>query len=183
VSTVQRAVEVAATVVLLAGSAWLGQLVYHNNWGHVSQEPAPANFPEEIVARTSTGTPTVVQRDRLGDKAVFLVLSVDCRYCKENGPNWKALVEEIGDDAGSDVRVSVLSLSSPEDTAGYLEEHGISAPVLHIDRAELGVLGLRGVPATLGVSPRGGTMRAWTGVLDDAVQATILAWTATSRTN
>lgn len=101
VIAMRRWIEVGATVALLVGSAWLGQLVYHNNWGHVAQAATPTTFPEEIVARTPSGTPTVVQRDRLGDKAVFLVLSADCRYCKENGPNWKALVEEIGGDAGS----------------------------------------------------------------------------------
>lgn len=170
----RRAIDVTITVVLLVGFAWLGHLYHHNRWGH--QPPRGVDFPEEIIAQTPSGDLTVVLRDALPERAVFLVLSADCRFCEENGPKWRALADRLQDLPGA--HLVVLSISEPAETDAYLRKHSLNVPVLHLDHAELETLGLRGVPATLAVNSGSGRMRPWLGVLDDSDQKAITAWAA-----
>ncbi|MFW6198873.1 MAG: hypothetical protein ACOC5E_03525, partial [Acidobacteriota bacterium] len=83
-----RWLELAAVVLLLVGSAWLGRLLVHNHvlHGDAPEAPglrfAPASVPAASLEGEAGELEIVGQERRL----LLLVLSTDCPFCRQNMP-------------------------------------------------------------------------------------------------
>jgi hypothetical protein len=166
--------------LLILGSFWFGTLVYQNHWAQPGKPPPISSAaPEAISTWTLAGEARSLEPGDLKHPILLLVLSADCRYCEQNAPQWRGLVDSLGG-AESAPAVLALSLSDAEDTGRYLEDNHLEVPVLLIDQAELSALGLRGVPGTIALDPGSDRMRSWIGVLSKSETATILAWAKAS---
>jgi len=165
-------------VALLAGTAWLAQQVHHNYVVHprtVASEGV-AVAPMTVPARSATGGVAPLAVRAVPRAQLLLVVSTDCPFCEQNMSEWRRLTDAL--DALGDTRPTavVLSVSGPEETAAYLERHGLEAEVRLIDRAVLPLLGVTGYPSTVAVDPSTGAISSWTGVLGDADHQAIMAW-------
>jgi len=177
---VRRYADYFVIGLLCLGSFWFGGLVYENHWGPPEKPAAVSSAaPAAIHTKTLAGDTLPLNAGNLKRPTLLLVLSADCRYCEQNAPQWRGLVDSLRGTESAPA-VLALSLSDAEDTARYLEDNHLEVPVLLIDPAELPALGLRGVPGTIALDPGSETMRSWIGVLSDSETATILAWAEAS---
>lgn len=169
-----RILEYAVIGALVGGTAWLGQLTYHNVVVHGQAEPATVRTaPVDLPVTSIAGQPASLPVD--GRNLMFLVLSTECRYCEQNMPEWRRLVAEVRALGDTAPEVVVLSVSEARETERYLERHGVDVPVMLIDPSVLELLGLDGYPSTV-VVDAGRALSAWSGVLDTAEHAALLAW-------
>ncbi len=169
--------EYGVIALLLAGTAWLGQLTYHNVVVHGRLTQAvPSVAPVELPVTTLTGqavTLPLAGRDRA---VVLLVLSTECPFCEQNMPEWRELAEAIGRLGPGAPELLALSVSPAEDTRRFLREHGVDVPAMLVDRAVLTLLGLPGYPSTVTVNPIDRAMAAYTGVLTSGDQRVLISW-------
>lgn len=170
----RRWFEAGTLCVLLAGSAWLGQLMHHNYVVHDEGRSAPALAPADVPALDGAGVPAAVV---LADRArplLMLVLSTECPFCEANMPNWKALAAQMEREDAPEL--VVLSVSPAQATRAYLERHGLQVGFRVIDPSALELLGLEGYPSTVAFHPGDRRLRTWTGVLTEGDQRAVLAW-------
>jgi hypothetical protein len=175
--TSRRWIEIGTLCVLLAGSAWLGQLVHHNYVVHADGGSGPMLAPAHVPAVDGDGVAAplvLVERSR---PLLMLVMSTECPYCEANMPNWRSLAERIDDTDGPEI--VVLSVSDAAATRAFLERHGLEVPFRVIDSSALELLGIDGYPGTVAFHPEDRVLRDWAGVLDDADQEAVAAWART----
>ena len=175
-----RVLELTTIGVLLAGSAWLGQLVHHNYVVH-SDAVVGANAlaPGDLPARDAAGATAPVQLAGRERPLLLLVLSTECGFCEANMPNWRSLADRI-DAAGAQApELMVLSVSPVAETRAYLERHGVDLPFRLIAPSSLPLLGIDGYPGTVAFHPADPALRVWAGVLDQAQQEAVMSWSRT----
>ncbi len=176
-----KLLEYAVIGVLIAGTAWLGKLTYHNTVEHSQTVQTRAVAPLEIPGASLDGTMTSLAVEGRQRALMLLVLSTECPFCEQNMPAWKRLVTELAAQADTGPEVVVLSVSPPEATRAFLAAHGVGARVVIVDRSVLRLLGLRGYPVTIAVQPGSRAMTAWSGVLNEADHRTLMVWAASTR--
>jgi hypothetical protein len=170
-----RVVELVVVGLLLVGTAWLGRLVQHNYVVHPSAVASSgiAVAPMAVPARLATGAEAALAVRAVSQAQVLLVVSTDCPYCEQNMPEWKRLAATFDALGANGPRPVILSVSGAEETATYLQRHGLEAEVRLVDRA---VLPVTGYPATVAVDPSTGAISAWTGVLSEGDHQAVAAW-------
>lgn len=173
----RKAIQVGALVLLAIGGVSLGKSA-----ARILLQP-----PDSVALETQMMAPSMVLgEDRSGASvsvpiaartrpvAIF-ALSVQCPYCQRNLPNWREIARAVNSQ-GTEVELLVLSTSTPEETAAYLEANQLPRNVVYVDAGELQALGLPGVPGTVAVTPGDPTVRKWVGVLEASDVSKITAW-------
>jgi len=178
-----RIIEGVVVVTLLAGTAWLARQVHHNYVVHPRSlaSEGVAVAPMAVPARSASGGVAPLEIRSVPRAQVLLVVSTDCPFCEQNMPEWRKLTESLNGLGEARPSVVVLSVSGAEETAAYLERHGLQAEFRLVDRAVLPLLGVTGYPSTVAVDPSTGAISSWTGVLGDADQQAIMAWSDAPR--
>lgn len=177
-----RFLEILVVAVLVAGTAWLGKLTYHNTVTHGADAPrqgvqvAPVDIPAMSIGGQLVDL-TIQGRER---SLILLVLSTSCRYCEQNMPAWHRLVQEVRSLGPDAPELVALSVSTADETQAYLQDHGIDVPVLLIDPTVLTLLGLTGYPSTLTVERTTRSMATWSGVLEEGDHRALLSWARTA---
>jgi len=175
-----RVTELTAIGLLLAGSAWLGQLVHHNYVVH-SDAVVGANAlaPGDLPAHDPAGTPASVQLAGRERPLLLLVLSTECGFCEANMPNWRSLADRIGEAGERAPEVLVLTVSTATETRAYLKRHGLDLQFRVIAPSSLPLLGIEGYPGTVAFHPSDPSLKVWAGVLDDGQQEAVMSWSRT----
>jgi peroxiredoxin len=98
-------------------------------------------------------------------KTLLLVFSPQCRACKENMPNWQAILKQIDRDAYRVVAASVRT----EETRKYLQQYGISdlPAIADVDLKVKAAYNMSVAPQTILISPNGVAERVWIGRFND----------------
>ena len=100
--------EVTTILALIAGTAWLGQLVRHNYVTHAesSGSAGPVTAPVDIPARTLGGVDAVLQVSGREAPLMLFVLSTTCPFCEQNMSEWRSLaarIDELGPASAGDL--------------------------------------------------------------------------------
>ena len=178
-----RIVEGVVVVTLLAGTAWLAQQVHHNYVVHPRSlaSEGVAVAPMTVPAKSASGGVAPLAIRSVSRAQVLLVMSTDCPFCEQNMPEWRRLTDSLKGLGDARPTAVVLSVSGAEETAAYLERHGLQAEVRLVDRAVLPLLGINGYPSTGAVDPSTGAISSWTGILGEADHQAIMAWSEAPR--
>ena len=176
--------EVTTILALIAGTAWLGQLVRHNYVTHAesSGSAGPVTAPVDIPARTLGGVDAVLQVSGREAPLMLFVLSTTCPFCEQNMSEWRSLAARIDELGPRAPEIYVLSVSAARETRDFLAMHELDLPVRLVDPAVLPLLGLSGYPSTLGIDPVTRGIAAWSGVLNIADQAVVHTWARSAMT-
>ena len=170
-----RLLELSTVAVLVAGSAWLGQLVHHNYVIH-GEPTEGALAPPDVPASSADGAVAPVNLAGRERPLLLLVMSTECGFCEANMPNWRQLAGGIGTAGDQAPDLLVLSVSPADATEAYLQRHGLDLPFRVISPASLPLLGIEGYPGTVAFHPDDPTLRVWAGVLEAPHQEAILSW-------
>lgn len=173
-----RLLEYAAIGVLVAGTAWLGQLTYHNTVVHSRTVESRAVAPVEIPGASLDGSLTSLAVEGRERPLMLFVLSTECPFCEQNMAGWRRLSAELSAQGEGAPEVVVLSVSPAAETRAYLEAHGVQARVVMVERSVLKLLGLTGYPSTVVIDGGSRDMTAWSGVLDEYDHRALMAWSA-----
>ncbi len=181
---IAKIAEVGLILVLVAGTAWLGQMMHHNyvTHGQASRINGPLTAPVDIPGRTLTGEPSALDVSGRPRPLMLFVLSTACPFCEQNMPEWRSLASQIAELGPRAPEIYVLSVSTPDETQEFLATHELDLPVRLVDKAVLPLLGLTAYPSTLGIDPLTRGIAAWDGVLNDADQEVVRTWARSAMT-
>ena len=161
--------EVTTILALIAGTAWLGQLVQHNYVTHAesSGSAGPGTAPVDIPARTLGGVDAVLQVSGCEAPLMLFVLSTTCPFCEQKHVG---MAEPGSHGSTSSVRERRRSMccrsARARETRDFLAMHELDLPVRLVDPAVLPLLGLSGYPSTLGIDPVTRGIAAWSGCIE-----------------
>jgi peroxiredoxin len=100
-------------------------------------------------------------------RQVLFVLTTTCPYCKATLPVWARLADSLTRLPNHSIQVIAISLDSIEATRRYVEDHGLSYPVITFPSPKLRRLYRAGtVPETVVLDKEGRVLHARTGLLD-----------------
>ncbi len=175
---IAKIAEVGLILVLVAGTAWLGQMVHHNyvTHGQASRINGPLTAPVDIPGRTLAGEPSTLDISGRPRPLMLFVLRTTCPFCEQNMPEWGSLAARIAELGPQAPEIYVLSVSPAGETRDFLATHELDLPVRLVDTAVLTLLGLTGYPSTLGIDPLTRGVAAWDGVLNGADQEIVHTW-------
>lgn len=174
---VTRIGEYVILAVLVAGTAWLGKLVYHNRTEHGKTSANEVRrAPRLIPAKGGGGEAADLRTDGRTRPLLLLVLRTECPFCEQNMPGWGELLADLAVLGDGGPEPVVLSVSPPEETAAYLARHDLEVGVRYVEPGVLPLLGLVGFPSTVAIDPGQGSLSVWDGVLTETDRRTVLAW-------
>ena len=117
-------------------------------WRHVDLPHAGMVVPP-FDAVTLAGDSVTVGHLRRGARQVLFVFNTRCGNCLVTLPAWQRMTEALKPHADS-VEVYGLSLDPVPETRAYIEEHGLTFPVVpFLDERMQELYRIRGVPITL----------------------------------
>jgi hypothetical protein len=101
-------------------------------------------------------------------KTLLLILSPTCGPCKENMPNWEALMKDMDERLARVVVVSTAPRGVKEFTSGF--DLGNAPVIAEIDQETRTAYNMIATPQTILIGPDGKTERTWTGPLSAEMQ-------------
>ncbi len=117
-------------------------------WRHV-ELPHVGMVVPPFKAVTVAGDSVIVGQLRRGARQVLFVFDTRCGNCLVTLPSWQRMTEALRPHADS-VEVYGLSLDPVPETRAYVEEHGLTFPVVPFhDERMRELYRIRGVPITL----------------------------------
>ena len=170
--------ELGGAVIVVALSLTIGRVAGAAMFA--GGQPAPlvapdTSAPEFLMVRGDDGELAPLELASRAKPLVVFALSVDCPYCRKNLSNWREIVSGLRQlEKGPDVLV--FSLSSVEKTRAYLRENELPVDAVFVDKNELSVLGLPGVPGTIAFGTGEAPMRRLVGVLNEEEIESLIAW-------
>ena len=112
------------------------------------------------------GRPLSVRYGADSRKVLVLVFSPTCKFCAQNWPHWKELVDGLDQGAVRPVAVDVTSTASP----AFLSEHHLDRIPVFLQLPPQSIVSYRMqiTPQTILVDGNGKVEKVWSGVLTDS---------------
>jgi peroxiredoxin len=131
--------------------------------------------PGDVVAPVTTtdldGRPYQLQYTNDGRHYLLLFFSANCRYCQQQAPLWRDLLNKV--DTNRFAVLGVVSdreqkalVSAHADAAGYFKTT-TSLPIVFFDKDALASYKLNATPTTLLIDEAGTVEHAWVGKWDE----------------
>ena len=136
-----------------------------------------ANFlkPGDVVASVNAtdldGRPYQLQYKNDGRHHLLLFFSADCRYCQQQAPLWRDLLDKVDTN-----RFAVLGVVSDKEDKQYVSTHAEAEgyfntktplPIVFFDKDSLTSYKFNATPTTLLIDEAGTVEHAWVGKWDE----------------
>jgi peroxiredoxin len=140
------------------------------------QHPYAGMYVPVVRAQSVRGDSFVIGEAAEGERQVLFGFSTTCGYCDASLASWETIAEDLAEEWG--VRVFGVSRDSPEATRAYVEDHGLSFPVVSFSEPRIRALyRLQAVPQTLILNGDGRVLYARLGAVESeaAVDSVVAA--------
>jgi peroxiredoxin len=119
-------------------------------------------------ATTLEGEPVLIGRAEEGARQVLLLFDTTCPFCRTSLPAWENLSNRLASAGEPVVRVYGISLSPDAETRLYVDEHGLTFPVLRFPEEKLRYLyRANGVPQVIVLDHEGRVIHTRPGELEE----------------
>jgi peroxiredoxin len=143
-------VLVAAALVVVLAVQKRSLMVQYEELQLRERLPYVGLWVPTFEALTLEGEPVVIGRAEEGTRQVLLLFDTTCPFCRTSLPAWKDLSSRLAGIGEPVVRVYGISLSPEAEARLYVEEHGLTFPVLRFPEEKLRLLyRANGVPQVI----------------------------------
>ncbi|MGD2154513.1 MAG: TlpA disulfide reductase family protein, partial [Gemmatimonadales bacterium] len=112
------------------------------------EHPYAGMYVPVVRAQSVRGDSLVIGITGTGERQVLFGFSTTCGYCDASLASWETIAAHLADESGA--RVFGVSRDSPEATRAYVEDQGLSFPVVSFSEPRIRALyRLQAVPQTL----------------------------------
>jgi cytochrome oxidase Cu insertion factor (SCO1/SenC/PrrC family) len=119
-------------------------------------------------ATTLEGEPVVIGRAEEGTRQVIFLFDTTCPFCRTSLPAWENLSDRLASVGEPVVQVYGISLSPEAETRPYVDEHGLTFPVLRFPDDKLRSLyRANGVPQVIVLDHEGRVIHTRPGELEE----------------
>lgn len=122
-------------------------------------------------ATIEVGSKISLPDDVIGQHSKTLILALDmrCRFCNESMDFYKRVADSI---AGKDIKLIAVFPESVQESASYLESHGISG--IDVRQLPLFQLNVRGTPTLILAGRNGQVLNSWVGKLSPNKESEVI---------
>jgi peroxiredoxin len=162
-------VALAAAVVIVVGLTLRsrGILEAYDDLHTRAETPHAGVFVTPMPTVTLSGEEVVLGEPAAPGFQVLYYFTTTCPYCLASIPAWQEIASRAAEHG---ISVYAISLDPAEDAAAYVEEHGLSYPVVTLPHHKYRALyRTRRIPQTVIVDAEGQVAYGRSGVLTDPV--------------
>jgi peroxiredoxin len=157
---------VAAILVVVLASQKRDLLAHIESLTTRIRDPYVSMYVPAVTLPSVSGDSVLLGEAPPGHAQVLFVFSTTCQYCKASLPAWKQIAAQLA--AIEQVEVVGVSIDSVEATRRYVEEHGLSFPVVSFVERRLRALYRSNiVPQTLVIDADGRVQYARIGAVTE----------------
>jgi peroxiredoxin len=160
-------IAVAASAVLIIALAREKQSL-EARYGELAariQHPYAGMYVPVVRAPSVRGDSFVIGEAAEGERQLLFAFSTTCGYCDASLASWEAIAARLAGEPGA--RVYGVSRDSLEATRAYVEDHGLTFPVVILNEPRLRALyRLQAVPQTLILNRDGRVVYARLGAVE-----------------
>lgn len=158
--SVSKKIELLSNVAIIVVALLLGIVLtkrYLFTAAKIEPDNASVNYLIPLGTKVSLSDVNWQQTDQ----TLLVVLSVDCRYCKESAPFYQRLALKRAQVSGT--RLIAVLPQAVDAGRKYLVDLGV--PVDEVRQANLNSLGVKGTPTLILVDNKGSVTASWVGKL------------------
>jgi len=135
------------------------------------QHPYAGMYVPVVRGPSLHGDSIVIGKAGAGERQVLFGLSTTCGYCDASLASWESITAQLAEESGA--RVFGVSRDSLEATRAYVEDHGLSFPIVTLTEPRIRALyRLQAVPQTLILEGEGRVIYARLGAVEGSNSGT-----------